>query len=146
MKKESSFKMKGFSGFGSPIQKKGILDIKFKDVKKNVTNKFKKVKEKIGNTTLRDVVKHSPSYRIYNKVKNSLNKNKNTEDLGNAVTNSLKTLESTGLMPKQLVKKKKRRTKKLIPRQDKPIKMPKIKVKQIPTREKRYDPTVKTFR
>jgi len=137
--------MKGFSGFGSPIQKNGILDIKFKDVKKNVTNKFKKVKENIGNTTLRDVMKQTPSYRIYNKVKNSLNKNKNTEDLKNVVTNSLKTVESTGLMSKQLVKKKKR-TKKLIPRQDKPIKLPKIKVKQIPTREKRYDPTVKTFR
>ena len=145
MKKQSSFKMKGFSGFGSPIQKNGILDIKFKDVKKNVTNKFKKVKENIGNTTLRDVMKQTPSYRIYNKVKNSLNKNKNTEDLKNVVTNSLKTVESTGLMSKQLVKKKKR-TKKLIPRQDKPIKLPKIKVKQIPTREKRYDPTVKTFR
>ena len=145
MKKQSSFKMKGFSGFGSPIQKNGILDIKFKNVKKNVTNKFKKVKENIGNTTLRDVMKQTPSYRIYNKVKNSLNKNKNTEDLGNAVTNSLKTLESTGLMSKQLVKKKKR-TKKLIPRQDKPIKMPKIKVKQIPIREKRYDPIANTFR
>jgi len=138
--------MKGFSGFGSPIQKKSILDIKFKDVKKNVTNKFKKVKENIGNTTLRDVVKQAPSYRIYNKVKNSLNKNKNTEDLGNAVTNSLKTLESTGLMSKQLVKKKFKITKKLIPWQDKPTKMPKIKVKQIPTREKRYDPIAKTFR
>jgi len=145
MKKQSSFKMKGFSGFGSPIQKNGILDIKFKDVKKNVTNKFKKVKENIGNTTLRDVMKQTPSYRIYNKVKNSLNKNKNTEDLKNVVTNSLKTVESTGLMSKQLVKKKKR-TKKLIPRQDKPIKLPKIKVKQIPTREKRYDPIAKTFR
>ena len=150
-KKSSSFKMKGFSGFGSPIEKNGILDTKFKDVKKNikktVTNTFNNVKESIGNTTLRDVLKTTPHYHVFKKIKRSTDKVKQLDALESlADTNSL-----SGLMglknkkTKKTIKKTKTKPVKTIEKLN-VKKMPTLNVKTIPTREKRYDKVTKRFR
>ena len=129
MKKQSAFKMKGFSGFGnSPVKNNGILDTKFKDVPKKLKKSVKKVskkasdaisnvKEKIGNTTVRDIIKTTPQYKIYKNVKNKFPKNKNNSSgvvteaaagvAGEIVSKAKKGLKERGLGHKLLVTKRK---------------------------------------
>ena len=107
-KKPSSFKMNGFSGFGNSPMHKNWLDIKFKDVKKNISNKISNVKERIGNTTIRDVIKSTPEYKIYSNVKKRLNKNKpKSNNVSNAAKNAMRSLTTHGLMGiKKTIKRK----------------------------------------
>jgi hypothetical protein len=62
MKKQSSFKMKGFSGFGnSPA--KNVLDTKLKDVPKKAKKAVKKGVDRLKNMTVRDVMRVNPIFR-----------------------------------------------------------------------------------
>ena len=129
MKKQSAFKMKGFSGFGnSPVENNGILDTKFKDVPKKLKKSVKKVskkasdaisnvKEKIGNTTVRDILKSTPNYKLYKKIKTKFPKSKNNSSgviaeaaagvAGGIVSGAKKGLKERGLGHKLLVTKRK---------------------------------------
>ena len=62
MKKQSSFKMKGFGGFGnSPA--KNVLDTKLKDVPKKAKKAVKKGVDRLKNMTVRDVMRVNPIFR-----------------------------------------------------------------------------------
>jgi len=62
MKKESSFKMKGFSGFSnSPA--KNVLDTKISDIPKKTKKAVKKGVDKLKNMTIRDVMRVNPIFR-----------------------------------------------------------------------------------
>ena len=125
MKKQSTFKMKGFSGFGSPIEKNGILDTKFKDVKKNITNKFNTIKENIGNTTLRDVLKTTPHYHVFKKIKRTTDKVKQL--------NALESLADTNSLSGVMGLKNKKTKKTLKKTKTKPVKtIEKLNVKKMP--------------
>ena len=64
MKKQSSFKMKGFSGFGvSPA--KNVLDTKIGDIPKKAKKAIKTGIDKFKNTTIRDVMRINPVYRVF---------------------------------------------------------------------------------
>jgi len=133
-KKSSSFKMKGFSGFGSPIEKNGILDTKLKDVpkkvKNTVTNTFNNIKENIGNTTVKDVLitAASPHYQVFKKIKKTYDKVKL-----NALENSADAAVSGGLMGLKNKKTKKTKTK--------PVKtIKKLKVKKVVNKKKMNPP------
>ena len=128
-KKPSSFKMKGFSGFGNSPVHQNWLDTKLKDVKKNISTKIKKVKENIGNTTVRDVLNLSPTYKQFTKVIKKINKPKN--DVSDAAKNALRSLTAQGLMGKL--------TRKTI----NPVVMPKIDIKAI--KKLPVDNTVRLF-
>jgi len=117
--------MKGFSGFGSPIEKNGILDTKFKDVKKNITNKFNTIKENIGNTTLRDVLKTTPHYHVFKKIKRTTDKVKQL--------NALESLADTNSLSGVMGLKNKKTKKTLKKTKTKPVKtIEKLNVKKMP--------------
>ena len=62
MKKQSSFKMKGFSGFSnSPA--KNVLDTKISDIPKKTKKAVKKGVDKLKNMTIRDVMRVNPIFR-----------------------------------------------------------------------------------
>ena len=64
MKKQSSFKMKGFSGFGvSPA--KNVLDTKIGDIPKKAKKAVKTGIDKFKNTTIRDIMRINPVYRVF---------------------------------------------------------------------------------
>ena len=124
MKKESAFKMKGFSGFGnSPVENNGILDTKFKDVPKTLKKSVKKVskkasdaisnvKEKIGNTTVGDALAYpitsSPTYKVLKNLHTKITKKTGGgAKAGGVVSGAKKGLKERGLSHKRLVTKRK---------------------------------------
>ena len=106
------FKMKGFSGFGnSPIENNDLLDTKLKDVPKTIKKSVKKVskkasdaisnvKESIGNTTIKDIIKSTPQYKIYKNVKNKFTKTPKKNDVSDAGKNAMRGLTEEGLEEK----------------------------------------------
>tara|TARA_R100001509_G_scaffold161617_1_gene131262 strand:+ start:63 stop:494 length:432 start_codon:yes stop_codon:yes gene_type:complete len=143
MKKQSGFKMKGFSGFGNSPVKQDLLNTKIKDI----PGKVKKSVKKLGDKTVKDVIKMTPPGQTYQRVQKLLNLFRSPKinitnlPMGGieAVSERLGTMTRTktkpdkpakGLEPEIKIKKMK-----VLP--VKP--MPKIK-------QKRFDKVTKTFR
>ena len=62
--KKGPFKMKGFSGFGnSPA--KNVLDTKIKDIPKKAKKAVKTGIDMVKNTTIRDIMRINPVYRVF---------------------------------------------------------------------------------
>jgi len=107
MKKQSSFKMKGFSGFGvSPA--KNVLDTKISDIPKKAKKAIKTGIDKFKNTTIRDVMRINPVYRVFDNRRRKKMTKKLSELPFGGVPRGAKSLftNQRGLKAKRLVRQK----------------------------------------
>ena len=132
MKKQSSFKMKGFSGFGvSPA--KNVLDTKIGDIPKKAKKAIKTGIDKFKNTTIRDVMRINPVYRVFDNRRRKKMTKKVSELPFDNVPRGAKALftNQRGLKAKRLVRQiQQKRDKEEI------TKMKTIPVQKVPVKPK----------
>ena len=127
MKKQSSFKMKGFSGFGnSPA--KNVLDTKLKDVPKKAKKAVKKGVDRLKNMTVRDVMRVNPIFR-------SIDNRRRRKDASEAFIEGAGGGAAEALGSRRLMSQKMRKVGKPVKR----LKMqtiPKKSIKKLPVKPK----------
>jgi len=140
MKKQSGFKMKGFSGFGNSPVKQDLLNTKVKDI----PGKVKKSVKKLGDKTVKDFIKMTPPGQAYEGVKKLFNLFRspkiNITNLPTGQKEMTNELFSTMTGPKA---KRSKPTRGLEPEIKKIKTLP---VKPIKIKPKRFDKVTKTFR
>ena len=140
MKKQSTFKMKGFGGFGNSPVKQDLLNTKVKDI----PGKVKKSVKKLGDKTIKDFIKMTPPGQTYQSVKKVLNLFRSPKiDATNLPTGGLEAFsEKLGSLTRTKIKPAKP-TRGLEPEIKKIKKLP---VKPIKIKPKRFDKVTKTFK
>ena len=121
MKKQSSFKMKGFGGFGnSPA--KNVLDTKLKDVPKKAKKAVKKGVDRLKNMTVRDVMRVNPIFR-------SIDNRRRRKDASEAFVEGAGGGAAEALGRRGLMSQKMRKI-----RKPDALRQPQIKIKTMPKR------------
>jgi hypothetical protein len=131
MKKQSSFKMKSFSGFGnSPA--KNVLDTKISDIPKKTKRAVKKGVDKLKNMTIRDVMRVNPIFR-------SLDNRRRRKDASKTLIDGVREGVSEAIGSRRLMSQKMRKIRKPDALRQPQIKiktMPKKRIKKLPVKPK----------
>ena len=126
--KKGPFKMKGFSGFGvSPA--KNVLDTKIGDIPKKAKKAIKTGIDKFKNTTIRDVMRINPVYRVFDN-------RRRTKDASKAFVGGAGGGAAEALGKKGLKSKKMRRDIEQNRRKVEITKMKTIPVQKLPVKQK----------
>tara|TARA_Y100001937_G_C7089422_1_gene316947 strand:+ start:284 stop:703 length:420 start_codon:yes stop_codon:yes gene_type:complete len=131
MKKQSSFKMKGFSGFGSSPAK-NVLDTKIKDIPKKAKKVVKKSVDRLKNMTVRDMFRINPVYR-------ALDNRRRRKDASEAFVEGAGGGAAEALGRRSLMSQKMRKIRKPDALRQPQIKiktMPKKRIKKLPVKPK----------
>ena len=117
--KKGPFKMKGFSGFGvSPA--KNVLDTKIGDIPKKAKKAIKTGIDKFKNTTIRDVMRINPVYRVFDNRRRT--KDASKAFVGGAAGGAAEALGRKGLKSTKSGRKVEITKMKTIPVQKLPVK------------------------